>query len=158
MKKTIKFFIAAILAAVIMLPLHGAEDPVWGCDSTSNYSANIIISNLENGYPVVCSAIRMDRGEHGHAFLIDSYKRCRIKTITYYEWVYDDPGAGGHNPVPLLREITYGFPYIKYYRMNWGMWDTGPNDTWCSLNGVWQYSTYPPYIYNQKKLYDFTLL
>ena len=128
----------------------------WNSNLSTSYDASIIVSSLLSGYPVVCGAI--DESDIGHAFLIDSYKRCRIKTITYYEWVFDDPEAGINNPVPLRREVTYSSPYVTHYRMNWGQYDTEPNDTWCSLAGVWQYNNEAPYVYEQKMFYNFTLL
>ena len=132
----------------------------WDCDTIAGHQASVIVPSLLSGYPVVCAGSREIRGvKRSHAFLIDSYKRSRIKTIAFYEWVIDNPQPGvNYPPVPLRREVTYGTPYVTHYRMNWGQNDTIPNSTWCSLDGVWQYDNYPPYTYNQQMIYHFTLL
>jgi len=133
----------------------------WNCSYLADYDASIIVSNLQAGYPVVCAASRAEnRGVNKirHAFLIDSYKRRRMMTVAYYTWIIDNPVPGMHYPpVPLHREVTYGSPYITHYRMNWGAEETSPNDTWCSLAGVWQYQNLPPYVYEPEMIYNFTL-
>ena len=133
----------------------------WNCDTTVVYNSSIIVSSLLAGYPVVCAGSREPvRGvdKIAHAFLIDSYKRSRIKTISFYEWVYDNPDPNlNYPPVPLRRVVRYGSPYITHYRMNWGQYDTIPNNTWCSLAGVWQYKNFPPYTYDQRMIYNFTM-
>lgn len=133
----------------------------YGINSTYHYgyNSNIIISSLLSGYPVVCSGSRDAKGVNhiGHCFLIDGYKRVITKTTYYYEWSTDDPTIIRVHPfVPRKTEVTYSSPYIKYYCMNWGQWNTAPNDVWCSIYGVWQYSDYPPYQYEHKMIYNFS--
>ena len=132
----------------------------WGCSYFNGYNSNIIVSNLLAGYPVVCGGHRQDRdGTIGHVFLIDSYKRCRTRVTSTYMLVYDNPVPGVVYPERYWTETLYDeTPHVSFYRMNWGQQNTTYNDTWCSLEGVWQYDTLPPYSYYQKIVYDFTLL
>ena len=135
----------------------------WDCNFVDHYDADIIIASLLSGYPVVCAGRRLNPGDGdkvGHAFLVDGYKRSRVKTLTTYIWVYDDPAHVGFQiDVPERIEVSYGSPYITHYKMNWGhgsepsMWDN-----WCSLEGIWQYHNYPPYSYNRKMIYGFSIL
>jgi len=133
----------------------------WNCVYSNAYLSNKIVSNLQNGFPVVCAGDREDRGINkiGHAFLVDRYKRYRTKTTSYYEWEYDDPNYPGLLPnIRPKTEISYGSPHISYYGMNWGQWNTTANASWCSLSGVWQYNNLPPYQYDRKMVYDFSII
>lgn len=124
----------------------------------NGYSSSIIVSSLLNGYPVVCSGSRLLRSTDkvGHAFLIDGYKRYRTKTTYYYEWSTDDPTIIRQHPfVPRKTEVEYSSPHVSYYCMNWGQYDTTANAVWCSLDGIWQYLYYPPYIYYREMIYNF---
>ena len=137
----------------------------YGISSTyyNGYSSSIIVSSLLDGYPVVCGGKRLvnNTNKVGHCFLIDGYKRFRTKTTYTYEWAPDEPYpyTPRNYPVDSIRtEITYSTPHISYYCMNWGQYDTDPNDVWCSLDGIWQYDTITPYIYNRKMIYNFNII
>ena len=132
----------------------------WDCVYTDNYNSSIIVSSLQSGYPVVCGGDRESRGiEHiGHTFLVDRYKRTRTRTRITWQWV-DLDGDPTNNPIllPPDDEFTYSSPHISYYGMNWGQGDIAANETWCSLSGVWQYGSLPPYIYDREMIYGFTI-
>ena len=137
----------------------------YGISSTyyNGYSSSIIVSSLSDGYPVVCGGRRLvnNTDKVGHCFLIDGYKRFRTKTTYTYEWAPDEPYpyTPRNYPVdPIRTEITYSTPHISYYCMNWGQYDTDPNDVWCSLDGIWQYDTITPYIYNRKMIYNYNII
>lgn len=131
----------------------------WNSVYSNSYSSNYIVSNLLNGYPVVCAGSINANGTNGHAFLVDRYKRYRIKTTSIYEWEYVDPDYPGLLPyVSPQTTITYGSPYISYYGMNWGEFNTTPNGSWCSLSGIWQEGNLPPYQYNREMIYDFSII
>jgi hypothetical protein len=133
----------------------------WNSIFSNSYLSNKIVSNLQNGYPIVCGGARDIRGvgRLGHAFLIDRYKRCRVKTTSYYEWEYLESNYTG--PLPYVSPITtisYDSPHISYYGMNWGQEDSIPNASWCSLSGIWQYGDLPPYQYDRQMIYDFSII
>ena len=130
----------------------------WDCLYYGVYDSYPVVSSLLSGYPVVCGGSRNEqsKGKIGHSFLIDSYKRYRTKTITTYEWVDFEPLGPGIHQVQLMQTTEYGSPHVSYYRMNWGQVSTVANDTWCSLDGVWQYESLPPYIYDQEMICYFT--
>lgn len=130
--------------------------PPYGINSTyyNGYSSSIIVSSLSAGYPVVCGGSRLAKTDDkvGHAFLIDGYKRYRTKTTCIYEWVLDAPIIGKGQ---IKTEVSYSSPHISYYCMNWGQYSTAYNNVWCSLDGIWQYSNNPPYIYDRGMVYNF---
>lgn len=132
----------------------------WNCLYSDDYNSSIIVSSLSNGYPVVCAGSRLVRGvkHKGHAFLVDRYKRFRTKTLVTWRWVplNNDPG-GSPILLPPDDKYIYSSPHILYYGMNWGQVYTDPNNTWCSLSGVWQYDSLPPYIYNRRMIYNFSM-
>lgn len=133
----------------------------WNSEYSDSYLSNKIVSNLQNGFPVVCAGQRETRGVNriGHAFLVDRYRRFRTKVTSYYEWELDDPNYSG--PLPKIfpiTEVSYSSPHITSYGMNWGQLDTTANASWCSLSGVWQYDNLPPYQYNRRMIYDFSII
>lgn len=138
-----------------VFPFYG-----WNSVYSNTYSSNNIVSNLQNGYPVVCAGnINANGNGGGHCFLVDRYKRFREKTTCYYEWEYVESNYTG--PLPYVRPrttITYGSPYILFYGMNWGQFNTTPNGSWCSLSGIWQEGNLPPYQYNREMIYDFSII
>lgn len=126
----------------------------------SGYSSSIIVSSLLDGYPLVCAGYSSAKGTNyiGHSFLIDGYKRYRTKTTYTYEWAPDEPYpyTPRNRPIDSLKtEITYSYPHISYYSMNWGQYDTTANEIWCSLDGIWQYSNLLPYVYDREMIYNF---
>lgn len=135
----------------------------YGINSTlfDGYYSGIITSSLSNGFPVLCRGRRLESkgiNKIGHAFLIDGYKRFITKTTYYYEWSTDDPTIIRYHPlVPRKTEVEYSSPHISYYCMNWGQHNTAANYTWCSLDGCWKYLSYPPYIYERKMIYNFSI-
>lgn len=135
----------------------------WESTYVDHYDADIIVSSLLSGYPVVCAGRRLQLGEPGkvgHAFLVDGYKRSRTKTISTYDWVYDNLNYPGFYPyIPPRLSVSYGTPYITHYKMNWGQGEESPeNDVWCSLDGIWQYHDNPPYSFNRQMVYDFSII
>lgn len=130
----------------------------WNCTYLDDYSSSIIINSLQSGYPIVCAGCRTVRGvdKVGHAFLVDRYKRTRTRTRITWRWV-DLDGDPTNNPIllPPDDEFTYSSPHISYYGMNWGQGNSIANNTWCSLSGVWQYGSLPPYNYNREMIYGF---
>ena len=57
---------------------------------------------------------------------------------------------------PPYDEITYSSPHISYYGMNWGQGGSG-NESWCSMEGIWQYQNNPPYVYDREMIHNFTI-
>lgn len=132
----------------------------WDCVYSNSYSSNNIVSNLLNGYPVVCAGnVNANGNGDGHCFLVDRYKRSRVKTTSCYEWEYVESNYSGPLPyVPPRTVVTYSSPYISYYGMNWGQFVTTNNASWCSLSGIWQEGNQPPYQYNREMIYDFSII
>lgn len=105
-----------------------------------DYSADTVKSSLLNGMPVILKA-RMGPNQPGHSFITDRYKRNRVVTTNYYEWVWDTPISPGQLvPIyyPPTIEYTYGSPMINWIGMNWG-WEKEYNleDEWFTLTGDW---------------------
>lgn len=112
------------------------------------YNVDSLKKSLINSMPVLIrAASNSDTNKVGHAFITDRYKRTRIVTENYYEWVYDTYPS--HTPLPWVPEkieYTYSSPTISMIGMNWG-WGSYFNDEdeWFSLTGDW-YT--PPYNWN----------
>ncbi len=100
-----------------------------------NYDANIVITSLKEGMPVVARAKTKNDG--GHSFIIDGYKECRTKTTTVYEWVYDVNPTTITPYIPPQTVVTTSSPYVKYIRMNWGWGRNNSNDTWFAVTDDW---------------------
>lgn len=125
----------------------------------TEYNPDLLRTNLLNGYPVMLGA-KDATGEHGHAFIVDRYKRYRIKTINYYEWVSDKPGGPTTPPPPIpiippsmkrYIDTIYSTPIIDAISMNWGD-ELCPNTGWYTLTGDWiDTCKYPSYRLNWNK-------
>lgn len=146
------------------------------CDYGS-FSENTVKSNLLSGFPIIASACRQwypnwNLSIPGHSFLIDGYKRTRVKTTTHYTFIPDDPEHYDPSSHPDYDNVTYSSPVISYIKMNWGIntqWyiNGAPyntsilNDGWYTLTGDWvvedggnQYN----YQYYRKMLSDFSIM
>lgn len=113
--------------------------------SYAAYNIDTLKKNLINGMPVLLrAASNIGTNKVGHAFITDRYKRTRIVTENYYEWVYDTYPP--HTPLPWVPEkieYTYSSPTISMIGMSWG-WGPYYNDEneWFSLTGDWYTSPY----------------
>ena len=129
------------------------------CSYLNDYDEDIIASSLVEGYPLLCAGSREVAPNEPlmtHVFLIDSYKRHRTEYTSTYQWVYDNPEPGVlYPPRPNQIQITYGAPYVSYYQFNWGYGEVPENDTWCAINGYWQYGNRTPYCHYRRLFYDF---
>lgn len=101
-------------------------------------------------------------GKVGHAFIADRYKRTRIVTKNYYEWVYDSYPQG--KPIPMIPDkvvSSYSSPTISMIGFNWG-WGSYCNvpDEWFSLTGDWISSRVSSYNWNinRNMIYDFKVI
>lgn len=114
------------------------------CTYTS-YNETTMKQSLEQGMPLIIKADRTNVFGftwHGHTFIIDGYKRHRIKTTYVYKWVYeDDPETDGiQKEVPFVEDkvvVQYSTPYITKIKMNWGMQNRSHNDIWFTPSGEW---------------------
>lgn len=133
----------------------------------ANYDTNILKNSLLNGMPVLLDArswYTSDSGtkKSGHAFIADRYKRTRIVTKNYYEWVYDSYPT--NTPIPMVPEkieYTYSSPNISMIGFNWG-WGSYyyvPNE-WFSLTGDWISSRVTSYNWNINRhmIYNFQVI
>lgn len=142
----------------------------YGINCTySSFNANEVRHSLLSGMPVLLGA----KGEAesksgnetfqiGHAFIADRYKRERMVTENYYEWVYDTPPTTQVPCPPRRVETRYSTPCISMIGMNWG-WETyiSSNDVgWFSLTGDWIKEIgnyYYNYNDNKKMIYNFSI-
>ena len=109
------------------------------------YNTGLLKNSLINGMPVLLSAYSAHTTNTGtenvgHAFIADRYKRTRIVTKMYYEWVWDS-NPSNNIPIPLVPEkieYTYSSPDITMIGINWG-WGSYYNvpSEWFSLTGDW---------------------
>ena len=111
----------------------------------SDYSSSLVSTSLLSGYPVVATGAtnRSFWGNYSgyHTFLIDAYIRYQIKTTNVYTWVYLDNGYEGELPsVDDETIITYGPPYVKYVKMNWGRGYNSNNNINFALTDEWVYN------------------
>lgn len=145
------------------------------CDYGS-YSENDVKSSLNAGIPVIVSAKAQwypnwQLEIPGHSFLIDGYKRTRIKSTTHYTFVPNDPDNYDPSTHPSYDVITYSNPEITGIKMNWGYWyqwyidgvnnTDYLNDGWYTLTGDWivdKCISQSNYQYYRKMLYNFTIL
>jgi hypothetical protein len=110
----------------------------------ANYDTTILKNSLIKDMPVLLDArstYTSSTGTEkvGHAFIADRYKRTRIVTKNYYEWVYDSYPP--YTPIPMVSEkieYVYSSPNITMIGFNWG-WGESYNNTkeWFSLTGDW---------------------
>ena len=122
----------------------------------ATYDVTPLKNNLLDSIPVILIAYSTEETDKvGHAFIADRYKRTRIVTENYYEWVYDAPSDKPLLSVPEKIEYTYASPVISMIGMNWG-WGRSYNIStdWYSLTGDWTISTYNWNI-NRSMVYDF---
>ncbi|MBO7618161.1 MAG: C10 family peptidase [Bacteroidales bacterium] len=145
------------------------------CDYAS-YSESCVKNSLINGLPVIVSAKEQwypnwNLTIPGHAFLIDGYKRTRVKTTTHYTFHPYDPENYDPTSHPSYDVITYSSPEITSVKMNWGFWTQWYidgdhnteylNDGWYTLTGDWYVtnnSNQYNYHYYRKILYNFSVI
>ena len=121
----------------------------------TSYNVDLLRKSLLKGMPVILSAKSIKTrssgtGKVGHAFIADRYKRTRMVTKNYYEWVYDSYPDG--KPIPVVPdkvESTYSSPTISMIGFNWG-WGSYYNvpTEWFGLTGDWISSQYSMSSYN----------
>ena len=139
------------------------------------YSESAVKNSLITGYPVIVGASSQwypnwDFTIPSHSFLIDGYKRTRIKTTTHYTFIPYDPNNYELGSHPSYDVITYSTPEITSVKMNWGWWtqwylsDSNPtykNDDWFTLTGDWvvdQDGDQVNYHYYRKMINDFSII
>lgn len=110
--------------------------------SYTDYNTELLKNSLINEMPVILDALSNSingTDTIGHAFIADRYKRNRIVTELYYEWVYDTYPQNTPLPwIPEKIEYTYSSPTINMIGMNWGWGDYYyDEDEWFSLTGGW---------------------
>ena len=132
----------------------------------SSYSESTVRSNLIQLKPVmICASTSVlpvfDWGST-HGFVMDGYKRTRVKTTTYHDWIPDNPGDPGNNH--SYSTVSYSSPIIAYAHINWGwksQWLYGYNDGWYALTGEWYtvdgYGNYSgSYDFYRSMIHDFS--
>lgn len=112
------------------------------------FDSEILKDNLLNNMPVIIEA-RDKYAPHPYTFIVDRYRRSRIKTTHVYMWVYDDIPDNVRVPyVPDSVTISYSAPYIDQIGMNWGF---GFNyNQWFPLMGKWRLND-APYNFNENR-------
>ena len=141
--------------------------------SQGSYNAATIKQNLGNGLPVIVTASDQLVPVNGdiHTFVIDGYKRTRIKYTHYHYWVPDDDDDENEDPW-IIKSLpnhnpyytyTYSTPEISMIKINWGWWTqwcSGINDGWYSLTADWTVTnngnTYS-YSHNVNMIYNLSL-
>lgn len=144
----------------------------YGISSTyTEYNSELLKNSLLNGMPVLLGALSnytTNTGTEnvGHAFIADRYKRTRIVTKNYYEWVYDSYPPLTPIPaptVPVIIEYTYSSPTIDMIGINWG-WGSYYNvpSEWFTLTGDWISSRPSMSSYNwnidRRMIYNFQVI
>ena len=115
----------------------------------------LINQSLINEMPVIMRAEDNSLSDSGHCFILDGYKRSRVKYTFTYEWVWDPPTP--NPPIrlnPIRTEISYNSPYFSEYSMNWG-WGGLFNDSFFAISGNW-HAGGSNYISNRYILYNFS--
>ena len=131
----------------------------------TGYDSGLLKNSLINGMPVLLEACANHNSNTvGHVFIADRYKRSRIVTTNYYEWVYDSVPLDTLIPmVPNKIEYTYSSPYINMIGFNWG-WGSYFNvpGEWFSLTGDWVSSreSMPSHNWNidRRMIYNFQVI
>lgn len=107
-----------------------------------DYDENVVKENLLKGMPVLVDAktkTSNDAQKSQHSFIVDRYKRKKIKYEIHYRWIYDF--VPENTPIPMVSDsVIYGekTPEIDMIGMNWGSgfvinWLSG----WYTLTGDW---------------------
>lgn len=123
---------------------------VYGISSMkSGFDENTVRNQLLAGMPVICSAfpsneqfLNLPNLAEGHVFIIDGYKRERVRHTYVYEWVYDnvDPEQMVDLIEPII-EISYSWRVTDQISMNWG-WGGAYNNIFFSYTGDWNVDGY----------------
>lgn len=124
------------------------------CSTYNYYNGAMLEDNLVDGYPVFCYGQRNqgDTLNVGHFFIVDRCIRYQTKYILTYSWVTEDPTT----PPSIKITFSYSFPFVSLYQMNWGHgYYNNYNNTWCGMNGSWQYGSLNPYSINRKMICNF---
>lgn len=128
----------------------------------ADYNVNSVINNMIAGLPAVMSAKRtrhsilgIEYYTNGHFFLIDFYKRRRIRYTNTYRW------NGGINSVPSPTgsdtkiEITYSTPTVTEIMMNWGDPRKDVDEYRFAPSGSWNIDSVYTYDYLRKMMVNF---
>lgn len=137
--------------------------------SRESYSENKVKTSLLSMMPVIVSAyssaIPLFDWGNAHCFVIDGYKRTRIRYYHEHVWVPDDP-ASFYDPLnqyATYYTVTYSAPQMTGIKINWGWWTqwvNHVNDGWYTLTGDWYVvvnNEVENYKYYRKITYGFTL-
>ena len=130
--------------------------------TASSYLETTVNSNLLNGYPVPLGAFPSPLISVGHAFIIDGYKRTRMKETRHFIWQPDPDYVGiqPHLPGETMDVIYYSSPEITMYGINWGI-DLYDNmsyeNAWYRVDGDW-YLGQNNYIWNRSMITGFSVL
>ena len=140
--------------------------------SSGDYSENIVKNSLNDRIPVIITASNLLIPVDGsiHTFVIDGFKRTRIKFIHYHHWVDLGGGLLGSGPGNEINAhvtdrdyytYSYSQPTVSAVKINLGWGDTIPmNEAWYTLAAGWTVSngqnTYD-YNHNISMIYGFNL-
>lgn len=120
-------------------------EPMGISCSHGSYDEDIVRSNLLNQMPVIVSASNLVVPTDGsiHCFVIDGYRRTRIKTTHHFHFVYDEipnttvrPGPGPDD----YETYEYSAPIFAGIQINWGwsnQWTNDVNNGWYALTSGW---------------------
>ena len=149
----------------------------YGSCQSGQYDESIVRSNLLSGLPVIMVATNLliPADFDIHAFVIDGYKRTRIKYTHYHYWVPDgslDPGSGfgpggdvPFEPIDNYYTYSYSSPEITGVHINWGWWtqwygNPRYNNGWYTLTDDWLVNNggnLITYNHNRHMIYGFSV-
>ena len=129
----------------------------------SSYQQDSLKTNLLNGYPVIIGASSSIYGENNHAFIVDGYKRTRLKETERWYWEPnpDYVGVQPHVPGETMDIISYSLPEITRYGINWGIdlsnsYNMSLNNSWYRVDGDWYLGAYN-YIWYRIMVFNFQI-
>ena len=124
------------------------------------YNQDTVKRHLDNRFPILVAANEQLLFGDGHCFVIDGFKKTRIKSTYLNIFITEDFGFQGLEP---YETVSYTSPEITAIKINWGWWDQWDpynlNDGWYTLTGDWStvdiYDNETSYNYYRKIIYDF---
>lgn len=115
---------------------HFFADTIGFSCNRQLYSVDTVKKYIRQCIPIVIGAYTDTN--LGHCFVIDGYKRTRIKFTHYIYFKPDDPDSNIWYP-PISYDV-YSNPTLSYICINWGwkdQWTNGINDGWFGLTDNW---------------------
>lgn len=130
-----------------------------------DYDEGIVKSNLSKKLPVIVSASDQAIPVNGdiHCFVIDGYRRTRIKYNHYHYYVLDGTPEGQYAMPKEYTTYSYSQPVIESIKINWGwrsQWKKPRvNDGWYALTEGWTVTNGRTFDYNHhvKMIYGFSV-